>query len=314
MRLLIGRALGLPPLLIGISIISFALLALVPGDPAVALAGPDADPATIATLRARYGLDGPLPERFLTWAGYAVVGDLGRSIQSGRQVSEMIAEALGPTLLLAGTALALSLSVAVPLGALAAYRRDGMLDIAASLLALAGMSLPAFWLGMVLILEFSVRLGWLPASGWVGCWEAPGEALRHLVLPALTLGAGLAAATTRMTRAAVLDVLPADHVRTARAKGLPPGLVLRRHVLRPAIAPIATLLGLQTGQLLGGMVVTETVFAWPGLGKLLIDAIFARDQPVVLGTLLVTATLFVVSSAAVDLLAAAVDPRLRGAA
>jgi peptide/nickel transport system permease protein len=308
-RLLIGRILGLVPVIAGLAAISFAVLALVPGDPALALAGPDADPATISILRARYGLDRPLPQRFVIWAGYAVTGDLGRSIQTGRPVAAMIQEALGPTLLLALAALLLSLAVALPLGVGAAARRGGgLLDTLAALLAVAGLSLPTFWLGTLLVLGFAVHLGWLPASG---PGETPAEALRHLVLPALTLGTGLAASTLRMTRAALLDVLPAHFVRTARAKGLAPGAVLSRHAMRPALLPIITLLGVQAGQLAGGMVVTETLFAWPGIGKLLVDAIFVRDYPVVMGALIVTASLSVLANTAADVAAVSLDPRLR---
>ena len=313
MRALARRLIALVPVLLGLSVLTYALLAMVPGDPVVTLLGLEATPESIATLRARYALDQPLPLRFLSWLGHAATGDLGRSIQTGRPVLGMVGAALVPTLQLAGAALLASLLIALPAGVVAATRRGRAADAAASLVALAGLSLPSFWLGILLILAFSIHLPWLPSSGYVPFADAPLDALRHLVLPALTLGAALAAATMRMTRGAMLDVLPAEFVRTARAKGLPNRRVVWRHALRPALVPIVTLVGVQLGQLLGGVVVTETVFAWPGIGKLIVDAIFARDYPVVQGAILVTATLFVLVNVAADTLCLAIDPRTRAA-
>lgn len=311
MRMVGGRLVALAPVLLGLSVLTYLLLALVPGDPVVTLLGLEATPEAIAALRARYALDQPLPVRYLSWLGHALSGDLGRSIQTGRPVLATVGAALVPTLQLTAAALAVSLLVALPAGVLAATRRGRAADTAASVLSLAGLSLPSFWLGILLILAFSIRLPWLPSSGYVPFTTAPGEALRHLVLPALTLGAALAAATTRMTRSAMLDVLPADFVRTAHAKGLGARRVVWRHALRPALAPIVTLVGLQLGQLLGGVVVTESVFAWPGVGKLVVDAIFARDYPVVQGAILLTATLFLLVNLLADVLCLLIDPRAR---
>lgn len=313
MRALAGRLIALVPVLLGLSLLTFALLAMVPGDPVVTMLGLEADPQSVAMLRARYGLDQPLPVRFLLWLGRALTGDLGRSIQTGRPVLAMVAGALVPTLQLAFAALLVSLLIALPAGVAAAVRRGRAADAAASMLALAGLSLPSFWLGILLILTFSIRLPLLPSSGYAPFLHSPVDALAHLVLPAVTLGAALAAATMRMTRGAMLDVLPAEFVRTARAKGLRERRVIWRHVLRPALAPIVTLVGLQLGQLLGGVVVTETVFAWPGVGKLIVDAIFARDYPVVQGAILLTASLFVVVNLVADTLCLAIDPRTRDA-
>ncbi len=313
MRALAGRLIALIPVLLGLSVLTYGLLAMVPGDPVVTMLGLEADAQSVATLRARYALDQPLPVRFLSWLGHALRGDLGRSIQTGRPVLAMVGTALVPTLQLAGAALMVSLLIALPAGVVAATRRGRAADAAASLAALAGLSLPSFWLGILLILAFSIHLPMLPSSGYAAFTQAPLEALRHLVLPAMTLGAALAAATMRMTRGAMLDVLPADFVRTARAKGLRNRRVVWRHALRPALAPVITLIGLQLGQLLGGVVVTETVFAWPGVGKLIVDAIFARDYPVVQGAILVTATLFVVVNLLADTLCLAIDPRTRDA-
>lgn len=314
MRALAGRLLSLVPVLLGLSVLTYGLLALVPGDPVITLLGLEADPQSIATLRARYALDQPLPVRFLSWLGHALTGDLGRSIQTGRPVLATVGAALVPTLQLAAAALLVSLLIAIPAGVVAATRRGRPADAAASLAALAGLSLPSFWLGILLILAFSINWPLLPSSGYAAFTEAPIEALRHLILPAVTLGAALAAATMRMTRGAMLDVLPAEFVRTARAKGLTDRRVVWRHALRAALVPVVTLVGVQLGQLLGGVVVTETVFAWPGVGKLIVDAIFARDYPVVQGAILVTATLFVLINLATDTLCLLLDPRARDAA
>jgi peptide/nickel transport system permease protein len=311
MRMIAGRLLALVPVLFGLCALSFALLASVPGDPVTAMLGLEADPAAVATLRAKYALDQPLPLRFLAWFWQVLQGDLGRSIQTGRPVLAMIGDALVPTLQLALAALVVSLVIAIPAGVVAATRRNGAADFAATLVALCGLSLPSFWLGILLIMGFSIAIPVLPSSGHVPLLQDPVEALRHLALPALTLGAAMAAATTRMTRAAMIEILSADFIRTARAKGLPPRRVVWRHALRNALMPVVTLVGLQLGQLLGGVVVTESVFSWPGIGKLTVDAIFARDFPVVQGAILVTATLFVLINLLTDLLYTVLDPRLR---
>ena len=312
MRAIAGRVIALLPILFGLSVLSFGLLAMVPGDPVTAMLGLEASPEAIATLRAKFALDEPLPLRFLAWFGNLLQGDLGRSIQTGRPVLEMVVSALGPTLLLAGAALLVSLAIALPAGIIAATRRNRPADFAVSLVALCGLSLPSFWLGILLILSLSIAWPIFPASGYAPLLADPWAALRHLVLPAATLGVALAGASMRMTRSAMLEVLPADYIRTAHAKGLGPRRVVWRHALRNALIPIVTLVGIQLGQLLGGVVVTETVFAWPGIGKLVVDAIFARDYPVVQGAILVTATLFVLLNLATDLICLALDPRQRG--
>ncbi|MCX7379748.1 MAG: ABC transporter permease [Alphaproteobacteria bacterium] len=314
MRAIAGRVIALVPILFGLSVLSFTLLAMVPGDPVTAMLGLEASPEAIATLRAKFALDQPLPVRFLAWFGNLLQGDLGRSIQTGRPVLEMVVTALGPTLLLAGAALLVSLAIALPAGIVAATRRNRPADFAVSLVALCGLSLPSFWLGILLILGLSIAWPVFPASGYAPLLADPWAALRHLVLPAATLGVALAGASMRMTRSAMLEVLPADFIRTAHAKGLGPRRVVWRHALRNALIPIVTLVGIQLGQLLGGVVVTETVFAWPGIGKLVVDAIFARDYPVVQGAILVTATLFVLLNLATDLICVALDPRQRGGA
>jgi peptide/nickel transport system permease protein len=311
---IVARLFALLPILLGLSFISFTLIAIIPGDPVIALLGLEAGPEAIAALRAKYALDEPFLVRFGAWLWAVLQGDLGRSIQTGRPVLAMVRDALGPTMLLAAAAMVVSLLIAIPAGVVAATRRNTPADFAASIGALCGMSLPTFWLGILLILGFSIWMPLLPSSGYAPVTEEPARALAHLVLPALTLGVGLAAATMRMTRSAMLEVLRADYIRTARAKGLTRTAVVWKHALRNALIPVVTLVGIQFGQLLGGVVVTETVFSWPGIGKLTVDAIFARDFPVVQGAILVTATLFVLINLITDLLYAALDPRLRGAA
>lgn len=311
MRIVVRRLLALLPVLFGICVLSFVLLAMVPGDPVTAMLGLEADPAAIATLRAKYALDQPLPLRFAAWFGHVLQGDLGRSIQTGRPVISMIAQAFVPTLELSLAALIVSLAIAIPAGVVSATRRNGPSDFTVSLLALCGLSLPSFWLGILLILGFSIALPVLPSSGYVPLFGDPIEALRHLLLPAITLGAALAAATMRMTRAAMLETLSADYIRTAVAKGLRRRRIVWLHALRNALLSVVTLIGLQLGQLLGGVFITESVFSWPGIGKLTIDAIFARDYPVVQGTILVTATLFVLINLGTDLLYGVLDPRQR---
>jgi peptide/nickel transport system permease protein len=311
MRMVASRVLALVPVLFGLCVLSFALLALVPGDPVTAMLGMEANPQAVATLRARFALDQPLPVRFAAWLFQVLHGNLGRSIQTGRPVTETVLTALGPTVQLALAALVVSLLIAIPAGVIAAARRDRAADLGVSLLALAGLSLPSFWLAILLILGFSIHLPLLPSSGFVPFAENPAGWLSHLVLPAITLGTAMAAATMRMTRSAMLEVLGADYIRTARAKGLSARRVVWRHALRNALLPVTTLIGLQLGQLLGGVVITESVFSWPGIGKLTVDAIFARDTPVVQGAILVTATLFVLINLGTELLYGVLDPRLR---
>ena len=307
-RYLATRLLSLIPILFGTSVVAFLLVRLVPGDPAIALLGMEADARSLAALRQQMALDQPVIVQYVTWISHVLTGDFGRSIQGGRPVFPLLIGALAPTALLSAAALVISLLIAIPAGIVAATRRNSGADYTASFLALCGLSLPSFWLGILLILAFSIYLPLLPASGYVSPLVDPIGHLRHLVLPAVTLGAALAAATMRMTRATMLEVMRADYVRTARAKGLSRRKVIWVHALRNARMPIVTLLGIQ---LLGGVVVTETVFSWPGIGKLTVDAIFARDYPVVQGAVLLTATLFVLINLATDLIYTVLDPRVR---
>lgn len=311
MTMVLARLAALVPVLFGMCVLSFGLLSMIPGDPVTAMLGLEADPAAIATLRAKYALDQPIPVRFLAWFGAVLAGDLGRSIQTGRPVLAMVGTALVPTIQLGVAAMLISLSIAIPAGIVAAARRNSAADLLASFIALCGLSLPSFWLAILLIMGLSIGVPLLPSSGYAPFLAAPWEATLHIILPAITLGTAMAAATMRMTRAAMIEVLSADYIRTARAKGAPQRRVVWRHALRNAMLPIVTLIGLQMGQLLGGVVITESVFSWPGIGKLTVDAIFARDYPVVQGAILATATLFVLINLGTDLLYTVLDPRLR---
>ena len=289
----------------GVGTLVFLLIHLVPGDPVEAMLGEGARPADRAELTRALGLDRPLGEQYVRYLGRLARLDLGQSFVYQRAVADLLAERLPATLTLAAVALALALMLAIPLGVLAACRRGTPLDAAAMGFSLLGSSVPNFWLGPLLILVFSLSLGWTPVSGR----EGPGS----LILPALTLGTSLAAILARMVRSSVLEVLGEDYIRTARAKGLSPAAVLWGHALRNAWLPVLTLVGLQLGGLLGGAVITETVFAWPGLGSLLVEAIQGRDYPVVQGCVLLVSLSYVLVNTGTDLVYAWVDPRIRGA-
>lgn len=289
--------------MLGVCTLVFLLLHLVPGDPVDAMLGESAQPADRTALRAALGLDRPLAAQYLDYLAGLARLDLGESIRDQRPVAAVLAERLPATLQLAVAALGVGVVIALPLGLTAARHRGRALDGGAMAFSLLGVSLPNFWLGPLLILVFSLWLGWTPVSG--------NEGPASLILPALTLGTGLAAVLARMVRASVLEVLGEDYIRTARAKGLSEGAVLRRHALRNAWLPILTILGLQLGGLLGGAVITETVFAWPGLGSLLIEAIQGRDYPVVQGCVLLISLLYVLVNMLTDLAYVWADPRVR---
>ena len=287
----------------GVCTLVFLLIHLVPGDPVEVMLGEGASAADRGALRAALGLDRPLGEQYLGYLGRVARLDLGSSLHDRRPVLDLLLERAGPTLELALAALILAVLIALPLGVLAAQHRGETLDRAAMTVSLIGAAIPNFWLGPLLILVFSLWLGWTPVSGRDGWWS--------LVLPALTLGTGLAAVLARMVRASVLEVLNEDYVRTARAKGLGPVAVLWGHALRTAWLPILTLIGLQLGALLAGAVITETVFAWPGLGSLLVEAIQQRDYPVVQGAVLLISLTYVLVNGATDLAYGLLDPRTR---
>jgi len=298
----IRRLLSALVTVIGVAVLVFFLIHLIPGDPVERLLGDSARPADREALRTALGLNQPLASQFLDYAGGLLRLDPGTSLVSGRPVATLVAQHLPATLELAIAALVVAVAVALPLGVMAARRHRTLWDGTAMGFSLLGVSIPNFWLGPILILVFSLWLGWTPVSGRDG----PAS----LILPALTLGTSLAAVLARMVRSSLLEVLGEDYVRTARAKGLGERRVVWRHALRNALLPVITLLGLQLGALLGGAVITETVFSWPGIGSLLVDAIQARDYPVVQACVLVIALAYVLVNLVTDLVYAAIDPRI----
>jgi peptide/nickel transport system permease protein len=311
LRITLVRLLTVIPVLLGISIISFLVIRMIPGDVISSIMGQDfGDPTIEAEMRRYFGLDVPVYEQFLTWFGNLLQGDLGTSMRTGQPVLEEIMQRFPSTLLLAISALVVSIIISIPLGVLSATKRNGLLDAGTRIGSLIGLSLPNFWLGILLVYVFSVSLGWLPSQG-AGEGEGFFASLKYLILPAITLGASLAAISMRMTRSSMLEVLNQDYVRTARAKGLSERLVVSRHALRNSLIPVVTVLGIQAGALLGGTVIVEQVFAWPGLGTMVIRGISQRDYPVVQGTLLFLAFFYVVVNLLVDLIYTYLDPRLR---
>ncbi|MHB8834113.1 MAG: nickel ABC transporter permease [Candidatus Methylomirabilia bacterium] len=297
------RLLLLVPTVLGVLTLVFFLVHLIPGDPVEVMLGETASRADLGQLRADLGLDRPLGEQYARFLGGLARADLGRSFFYRKPVLAVIAAALPATALLAAAALAVALLIALPVGILAAVRRNRLADRVALVGSLVGVSMPNFWLGPLLIILFSFRLGWLPVSGREGA--------ASLVLPALTLGTALAGILVRMTRASMLDVLGEDYLRTARAKGVGERTVIARHALRNALLPVVTIVGLQFGALLSGAVITENVFAWPGVGTLLIQAITARDYPLVQGCVLVISLCYVAVNFLTDVLYSVIDPRVR---
>jgi peptide/nickel transport system permease protein len=311
----VGRRLLLAAVtLVLVSVFVFSLQHLLPGDPVQAMAGEERDPKVLDYLRAKYRFDQPIPVQYATWAGDALEGDLGTSLRTGQPVLVLIGQKLPVTVELALLSLLVAFAVGIPAGVVSAVRKGTLADYGANLVALSGLSIPHFWLGIVLILVFAVQLRLLPASGYVPLAADPVQNLRTMLLPAVVLGTGLAATLMRHTRSAMLDVLRADYVRTARAKGLPERSVVLKHALRNALVPIVTLSTLLFGELLGGAVLTEQVFSIPGFGKLVVDAVFTRDYAVVQGVVLCTAFGFIVLNLLADGLYVLINPRLRGGA
>jgi len=308
---LIRRIAIIIPTLFFVSIIIFGLQQLLPGDPALALAGEERDPQVIAFLRHKYHLDEPLPVRYGLWLGGVLHGDLGESIRINKPVLDLVLEKLPVTAELAGMAILVALLIGIPAGVISAVKNGTFIDYGANVFALWGLSTPNFWLGFLLILLFSVDLGVLPASGFVPPGEDLGQNLATLVMPAFVLGNAIAAVMMRHTRSAMLQVLSADYVRTARAKGLEERTVVLKHGLRNALIPVVTLGALEFGQLLSGAVLTEQVFTIPGFGMLIVDAVFNRDYAVVQGVVLCTATAFIVLNLCADIAYFLVNPRLR---
>ncbi|MBL8338532.1 MAG: ABC transporter permease [Rhodoferax sp.] len=305
------RLLTIVPTLVFVSMLIFGLQQLLPGDPAVVLAGEERDPAVVAFLRAKLHLDEPLPVRYAYWIGGVLQGDLGESIRNQMPVTDLILQKLPVTLQLAVMAMCVALLIGIPAGVVSAVGRGTAWDYAANLFALWGLSTPNFWLGILMILLFSVQLGWLPASGYESPFVDLRANLESMLMPAFVLGNAIAAVLMRHTRSSMLQVLGADYVRTARAKGLSERVVVLKHALRNALTPIITLGALELGTLLSGAVLTEQVFTIPGFGKLVVDAVFNRDYAVVQGVVMVTATTYIVLNLLADMAYFLVNPRLR---
>ena len=303
LKYLARRLLLTIPVLLGVATLVFALIHLIPGDPARAILGDVASDADVAQLRRALGLDRPLAVQYAVFLGGLFRADLGTSLRTGTPVTAQILERLPATFELALAAIAVALAVAVPLGVVAAVRRGTALDHAATVLSLAGVSMPNFWLGPLLAIVFGIELGWLPVSGRGGP--------EHIVLPAVSLGAALSAVLSRMTRATLADQLAEPYVLAARARGVSTGRAVLLHAFRNSLIPIVTLAGLQIGAVLTGAVITETIFAWPGIGRLLVQSIGFRDYPMVQGCILLIAVTYIGVNLAVDCLYAALDPRIR---
>ena len=300
---LIKRLFSTVPVLIGITLLLFFMLRMLPGDPAQVLAGQMATPQEIENIRKQLGLDRPIYEQYANYLGRLVRFDLGRSARTQNPVIEEIWARLPNTLLLAVVAISLACLFGIPAGIISAVRPYSWIDYLVTTSALFGMSMPVFWLGLMLVVIFSVMLKWLPAGG-TGSWQ-------HVILPSITLAAFVVAFIARMTRSTMLETLSQDFTTTARSKGLQERVVVIKHAFKNAMIPIITVVGLQFGLLLGGAVLTETVFAWPGLGRLIVDSILARDYPVIQGTILIFGLLYIMVNLIVDLIYALVDPRIR---
>ncbi|MCX8117613.1 MAG: ABC transporter permease [Desulfobacterota bacterium] len=300
---IVRRLLIMLPVLFGISVIIFTIVRVIPGDPGYLMAGPHATKEQVEQIRAQLGLDQHPVKQYLLFIGNILQGDLGTSNRTGLPVLKEIAARLPNTLSLAFASILVATVFGVLTGIIAGVKQNSKFDYLSMLFALFGLSMPVFWLGLMLMLLFSIKLGWFPAVG--------AESFKHLVLPAITLGANSTAIIARMTRSSMLEVIRLDYIRTARAKGLTERRVILRHALKNALIPVVTVIGLQTGTLLGGAVLTEIVFAWPGIGRLLVEAILSRDYPVVQGVVLVVATMFIFINLIVDILYSYLDPRIR---
>jgi peptide/nickel transport system permease protein len=308
---IIQRILATIPVMAVVAIFVFSLLRLTPGDPAAVIAGDYASPQDVQRIRQKLGLDQPVHIQFGIWLGRLLQGDLGASIFSGMPVSTLIAQRLEPTLALTVLATLIAIATAIPLGVLAAWKTGAWVDRAVMIFAVLGFSLPTFWLGFLLMYSFAIRLPMLPVQGYVRLSEGFLPFLKHIILPALTLGLVYMALIARMTRASMLEVLREDYIRTAHAKGTKPGAVLLRHALKNASLPVVTIIGVGFALLIGGAVVTESVFAIPGLGRLTVDAILHRDYPVIQGVILVVSGAYVLLNLLVDLSYVFLDPRIR---
>lgn len=313
LRFIGTRVLSSAVVLLGVLIVVFALVHLVPGDPVRLALGTRYTPEAYEALRTASGLDRPLPEQFVSYVLHAVTGDFGVSFRNGQPITTTLLQRLPSTVSLAVVGLVVALLISLPAGVYSALREGRVSDVIVRVSSQFGVSIPDFWLGMLLISLFSVTLGWLPASGYVALTDDPAGWLRQVALPGLTVGLVAGAIMTRYIRAAVIDVASAGYVRTAVSKGLPRRIVVSRHIVRGALVPVLTIAGIQLATILGGVIVVEVVFAWPGLGRLVYDAVAARDYPLIQGAVLLVAVMFIVVNLIVDVLYAVVDPRIRAA-
>ena len=311
LRFLGKRLIGSAVVLLGVLVVVFALIQLVPGDPVRLALGTRYTEEAYQALRAASGLNRPLGEQFLSYVGGVLTGDLGVSFRNGQPVTVLLLERLPATLTLAIAGLLIALALALPAGIWSALHEGKVSDAIVRLGSQFGVSIPDFWMGILLIGLFSTILGWLPPGGYVAFSEDPLEAIRRVILPALTVGLIAGAIMTRYVRSAVLDVAQANYIRTARSKGLPPRIVTGRHIVRNALVPVLTIAGIQLATILGGVIVVEVVFAWPGLGRLVFDSVSARDYPMIQGSILLIAVMFLAVNLLIDILYAVVDPRIR---
>ena len=310
-RYVVRRLLQAVVVMLGVSIVVFALVHLVPGDPIRTAMGTRFDQQTYELLRARHGFDEPLYVQYFTWLASAVTGDLGVSFRSGRPVTTVLLGRLPATLSLAFAAIVVALLIALPLGIVSAVRQGRASDYIATALSQVGISIPDFWMAIMFILLFSLTLGWLPATGYAPLSEDPLTWLRHVTMPAVTLGVVSGSVITRFVRSSMLEAMSQDYTQTARAKGLAERVVVRRHVIKNALIPVVTVTGLQLAFLLGGVIVVEFIFAWPGLGQLLLIAVQSRDYTVLQGAVLLFALIFLIINLVIDLLYAWLDPRIK---
>ncbi len=323
-KYIIRRILQLIPVIIGISIVVFMIVHLAPGDPILMMLGEDATPEDYARLQRIYGFDRPVHEQYLRWAGNALQGDLGVSIRQGAPVSYLIVSRLPATIELAFISVLLGVILGIPLGVIAAIKRETPIDFFSMVVALLGVSMPGFWIALVLLTYIALHVGWIPMFGrggsvFYGLWQLITtfdgtelyDGLRYIMLPAVSIGTAMMAIITRLTRSSLLEVMGKDYIRTARAKGLGERVVVFKHGLRNALLPVVTIVGIQFGAMLGGAVITETVFAWPGAGRLIVNAIQQRDFPIVQGGVLMMALIFTIVNLLVDLSYAILNPRIR---
>ncbi len=310
LRYIVSRLIGTIPVLFLVSLLTFLMIHLTPGDPVRLMLGDDATADAIAALNRKLGLDQPLPIQYVRWLGQVLSGDLGDSIRTRQPVVEAVGSRLPVTIELSVLSMIIAVALGLPTGIIAAIRRNSAADVASTTLALTGISIPNFFLGIMLILVFSEWLGWLPPSGYVPFRDDPIQNLKLMIMPSLALGTALAGTISRMMRSSLLEVLGADFVRTARAKGLSEPRAILGHAVKNAMLPVVTIIGLQMGSVLGGAILTETIFALPGIGRLVVDSIFARDFPIVQGVILFLALIRIASSLATDLIYARLDPRI----